>query len=131
LRMKAHSENAMKLAQWLAQQKKITRVFYPGLPDHPQHALAKRQQTGFGGVVSFEVKGGRKAAWKVIDAVRMISITANLGDTRSTITHPTTTTHARITQAARAAAGISEGLLRVAVGLENVEDIIEDLRSLA
>ena len=129
LRMKAHSENAMKLAQWLTQQRKVTRVFYPGLPDHPQHALARRQQTGFGGVVSFEVKGGRKAAWKVIDSVQMISITANLGDTRSTITHPTTTTHARITPEARAAAGINEGLLRIAVGLENIEDIIDDLKA--
>ena len=127
LRMKAHCENAQKVAEWLTQQPKVARVFYPGLKDHPQHALAKRQQTGFGGVVSFEVKGGREAAWKLIDSVRMISITANLGDTRSTITHPATTTHGRITPEARVAAGIGDGLVRVAVGLENVEDIIADL----
>jgi O-succinylhomoserine sulfhydrylase len=105
----------------------VERVYYPGLPDHPQHALAKRQQRGFGGIVSFEVKGGRDAAWRVVDAVRMISITANLGDTRSTITHPATTTHARVSPEARRNAGIGEGLVRVAVGLENIEDIIADL----
>jgi O-succinylhomoserine sulfhydrylase len=127
LRMKAHSASALRLAEWLAQQPAVTRVFYPGLPDHPQHALAKRQQSAFGGIVSFEVRGGREAAWRVIDATRMISITANLGDTRSTITHPATTTHSRITAEDRAAAGITEGLLRVAVGLENVEDIVADL----
>ncbi len=127
LRMKAHCENAQKLAGWLAVQPGVARVFYPGLLDHPQHALAKRQQTGFGGVVSFEVKGGREQAWKLIDAVQMISITANLGDTRSTITHPATTTHARITPEARKAAGIGEGLVRIAVGLENIEDIVADL----
>jgi O-succinylhomoserine sulfhydrylase len=129
LRMKAHCDNAQKLAEWLALQGAVGRVFYPGLPDHPQHALAKRQQSGFGGVVSFELKGGREAAWKMIDAVKMISITANLGDTRSTITHPATTTHARITPEARQAAGITEGLVRVAVGLENVEDIVADLNA--
>lgn len=127
LRMKAHCEKAQALAEWLAKHPKIARVFYPGLSDHPQHALAKRQQSGFGGVVSFEVKGDRAAAWKLIDATKMISITANLGDTRTTITHPATTTHARITPEARAAAGITEGLIRVAVGLENVEDVIADL----
>ncbi|HXG27651.1 MAG TPA: O-succinylhomoserine sulfhydrylase [Nevskiales bacterium] len=127
LRMKAHSANALRLAEWLAQQPAVARVFYPGLPDHPQHALARRQQSAFGGIVSFEIRGGREAAWRVIDATRMISITANLGDTRSTITHPATTTHSRITAEDRAAAGITEGLLRVAVGLENVEDIIADL----
>ncbi|HZP11369.1 MAG TPA: O-succinylhomoserine sulfhydrylase [Nevskiaceae bacterium] len=128
LRMKAHCEKAQALAEWLGKQPQISRVFYPGLADHPQHALAKRQQSGFGGVVSFEVKGGRDAAWKLIDATKMISITANLGDTRSTITHPATTTHGRITPEARAAAGITEGLIRVAVGLENVEDLIADLQ---
>jgi O-succinylhomoserine sulfhydrylase len=127
LRMKAHCEKAQALAQWLAKQPSVARVFYPGLDDHPQHALAKRQQSGFGGVVSFEVKGGREAAWKLIDATKIISITANLGDTRTTITHPATTTHGRITPEARAAAGITEGLIRVAVGLENVEDLIADL----
>jgi O-succinylhomoserine sulfhydrylase len=129
LRMKAHSENAQNLAEWLIRQPKVARVFYPGLKDHPQHALAKRQQTGFGGVVAFELKGGRKAAWKLIDSVQMISITANLGDTRSTITHPASTTHARITPEARASAGITEGLVRVAVGLENIEDVIADLKT--
>jgi O-succinylhomoserine sulfhydrylase len=127
LRMKAHCEKAQALAQWLAKQPSVARVFYPGLDDHPQHALAKRQQSGFDGVVSFEVKGGREAAWKLIDATKIISITANLGDTRTTITHPATTTHGRITPEARAAAGITEGLIRVAVGLENVEDLIADL----
>jgi O-succinylhomoserine sulfhydrylase len=127
LRMKAHCEAAQKLAEWLAQQPKVSRVFYPGLPDHPQHALAKRQQAGFGGIVTFEVAGGRESAWKLIDSTKMLSITANLGDTRTTITHPATTTHGRITPEARAAAGITEGLIRVAVGLENVEDIINDL----
>jgi len=127
LRMRAHCEAALKLAQWLQQQPAIERVYYPGLPDHPQHELAKRQQKGFGGIVAFEVKGGRAAAWKVIDAVKMISITANLGDTRSTITHPASTTHGRISAEARQAAGISESLVRVAVGLEDVDDIIADL----
>jgi O-succinylhomoserine sulfhydrylase len=127
LRMKAHCEGAQKLAEWLARQPKVSRVFYPGLADHPQHALAKRQQAGFGGIVTFELAGGRASAWKLIDATRMLSITANLGDTRTTITHPATTTHGRITPEARAAAGITEGLIRVAVGLENVEDIIADL----
>jgi O-succinylhomoserine sulfhydrylase len=127
LRMRAHCESALALAQWLQRQPQVERVYYPGLPDHPQHALAKRQQRGFGGIVSFEVKGGRDAAWRVVDAVRMISITANLGDTRSTITHPATTTHARVSPEARRNAGIGEGLVRVAVGLENIEDIIADL----
>jgi len=137
LRMRAHSENALRLAQWLQAQPQVERVYYPGLPDHPQHELAKSQLVpcgrgaqatwSFGGIVSFEVRGGREAAWRVIDAVRMISITANLGDTRSTITHPASTTHGRISAQARAAAGVTEGLLRVAVGLEDVEDLIADL----
>jgi O-succinylhomoserine sulfhydrylase len=129
LRMNAHNDNALKLAEWLTQQKRVTRVFYPGLPNHPQHELAKRQQTGFGGIVSFEVEGGREGAWKLIDATRMISITANLGDTRSTITHVASTTHGRITPQARELAGIREGLVRVAVGLENIEDITRDLEA--
>jgi O-succinylhomoserine sulfhydrylase len=129
LRMRAHSTSAQALAEWLVRQPAVSRVYYPGLPDHPQHALARRQQSAFGGIVSFEVKGGREAAWRVIDATRMISITANLGDTRSTITHPATTTHGRISAEDRAAAGITEGLVRVAVGLENVEDIIADLQA--
>ncbi len=128
LRMKAHSRSALALAQWLSQQPSVSRVFYPGLPDHPQHALATKQQSAYGGIVSFETKGGRESAWRVIDATRMISITANLGDTRSTITHPATTTHGRITAEDRAAAGITEGLVRIAVGLEDVDDIINDLK---
>ena len=129
LRMKAHSASAQRLAEWLSEQAVVTRVYYPGLPTHPQHALAARQQSAFGGIVSFEVKGGREGAWRVIDATRMISITANLGDARSTITHPATTTHGRITAEDRAAAGITEGLVRVAVGLEDVKDIIADLEA--
>jgi O-succinylhomoserine sulfhydrylase len=127
LRMHAHGEAALKLALWLRDQPAVERVYYPGLPDHPQHDLARRQQRGFGGIVSFDVKGGREAAWRVVDSVKMISITANLGDTRTTITHPATTTHARVTPEARKLAGLGEGLLRIAVGLENVEDIIADL----
>ena len=127
LRMYAHCENAIALAQWLEQQAVVNRVYFPGLQSHPQHALAKQQQTGFGGVVSFALKGGKAAAWKLIDATRMISITANLGDTKSTITHPATTTHGRLSPEQRQAAGISDGLIRVAVGLEDIEDIKADL----
>ena len=127
IRMDAHAEAALKLARWLERQSVIERVYYPGLSSHPQHALAMRQQKNGGGIVSFDVRGGREAAWRVIDATRMISITANLGDTKTTITHPASTTHGRITAEARAAAGIGEGLLRVAVGLEGIEDIQADL----
>ncbi|NGY06223.1 O-succinylhomoserine sulfhydrylase [Solimonas terrae] len=127
VRMKAHCENAHGLAEWLSEQASVRRVFYPGLASHPQHELARRQQSGFGGVLAFEVEGGREAAWRVIDATRLISITANLGDTRTTITHPATTTHARISAEARAAAGIDEGLLRIAVGLEDLKDLTADL----
>jgi O-succinylhomoserine sulfhydrylase len=127
LRMRAHCAAAQQLAEWLQSQPAVERVYYPGLPDHPQHELAKRQQQGFGGIVAFEARGGRAAAWRVIDAVKMISITANLGDTRSTITHPASTTHARISAEARQAAGIGESLLRIAVGLEDPGDIIADL----
>ncbi len=127
IRMDAHSANALELAKWLEQQPGVARVFYPGLPSHPQHELAMRQQKTGGGIVSFEVKGGKDAAWRLIDSTKMISITANLGDTRTTITHPATTTHARITPEARAAAGISDGLIRIAVGLEAVADIRNDL----
>ena len=127
IRMDAHSASALELARWLEAQPNVTRVFYPGLPSHPQHELAMRQQKSGGGIVSFEVKGGRDAAWRVIDNTRMISITANLGDTKTTITHPASTTHGRITPEARAAAGISDGLLRIAVGLEAVVDIQNDL----
>lgn len=127
LRMYAHCANAIALAQWLEQQAVVQRVYYPGLQSHPQHALAKQQQTGFGGIVSFELKGGKAAAWKLIDATRMISITANLGDTKSTITHPATTTHGRLSQEQRQVVGITDGLVRVAVGLEDIEDIKADL----
>lgn len=129
LRMHAHNDNAQKLAEWLTRQKRVKRVFYPGLASHPQHELAKRQQTGFGGIVTLEVEGAREGAWKLIDATRMLSITANLGDTRTTICHPATTTHGRITPEARAAAGVTEGMVRIAVGLENIEDIIRDLEA--
>lgn len=129
IRVEEQSRSAFRLAQWLEVQPLVAKVHYAGLSSHPQHALAYRQATAQGAVVSFEVKGGREAAWKVVDSVRMISITANLGDTKTTITHPATTTHARISQAERDAAGISEGLLRVAVGLEDVADIEQDLLS--
>jgi len=127
LRMDAQSHAALQLAQWLERHPGIERVYYPGLSSHPQYELAKKQQRLGGAVVSFEVKGGREAAWRVVDATRMISITANLGDTKSTITHPATTTHGRISADARKAAGINEGLLRVAVGLEALSDIQADL----
>jgi len=127
LRMEAHSRSALELALWLEQQPQVERVFYPGLPSHPQYALAKQQQKTGGGIVAFEVKGGKDAAWRVVDATRMISITANLGDTKTTLTHPATTTHCRITPEQRAAAGIGDGLLRVGVGLEAVSDIQGDL----
>jgi O-succinylhomoserine sulfhydrylase len=127
LRVKAHSANALELAQWLEKQKRVKRVYYPGLASHPQHELAKKQQSGFGGIVSFEVDGGKDAAWKLIDSTRVISITANLGDTKSTITHPATTTHGRLTPEQRAEAGISDGLIRISVGLEDLEDIKKDL----
>ncbi|MFA5984483.1 MAG: O-succinylhomoserine sulfhydrylase [Methylococcaceae bacterium] len=127
IRMKAHCDNAMQLANWLQQQASVTKVNYPGLISHPQHELAKRQQSHFGGVVSFEVQGGQEQAWRIIDATKMISITANLGDVKSTITHPASTTHGRLTPEARALAGISDGLVRVSVGLENIDDIQRDL----
>ncbi|BBO20363.1 MAG: O-succinylhomoserine sulfhydrylase [Candidatus Desulfobacillus denitrificans] len=127
LRMEAQSAAALKLARWLEAQPRVGKVYYPGLPSHPQHELAMRQQKTGGAIVSFEVKGGRAEAWQVVDATRLISITANLGDTKSTITHPASTTHGRISASARAAAGIQESLLRVAVGLESVEDLQADL----
>jgi len=127
IRMEAHSRNAQTLAEWLEQQPAIARVNYPGLKSHPQHELAARQQTGFGGVLSFEVKRGQAAAWKVIDKTKLLSITANLGDTKTTITHPATTTHGRVDPEVRAEAGISDGLVRIAVGLEEVADIQADL----
>lgn len=126
LRMNAHSDNALALATWLEARPEVARVHYAGLPSHPQHELAKRQQSKFGGVVSFELKGGRDNAWRFIDATRLMSITANLGDTKSTITHPATTTHGRLSPEAKAAAGITEGLIRIAVGLEDVGDLQRD-----
>ena len=127
IRVEAHAGNALKMAQWLESQPNVTRVFYPGLVSHPQYELAKYQQKSGGGIATFEVKGGKEAAWRVIDSTRLISITANLGDAKSTLTHPATTTHARISQEARDAAGISDGLLRIAVGLEAVQDLQDDL----
>jgi O-succinylhomoserine sulfhydrylase len=127
LRMERHSENALEIARWLEAQPGVAKVHYPGLPSHPQYELASRQQKTGGGIVSFELKNGREAAWRVVDSVRMISITANLGDAKSTLTHPATTTHGRISQENRDAAGITEGLLRIAVGLEAVKDIKADL----
>ncbi len=128
LRMREHSANALKLAQFLDQHDRIEKVYFAGLESHPQHALAKSQQKDFGGIVSFEVKGGKQAAWKLIDSTRMLSITANLGDAKTTITHPATTTHGRLSDEQKAAAGISDGLIRIAVGLENIDDILADLR---
>jgi O-succinylhomoserine sulfhydrylase len=127
LRMQAHSAHALELATWLEAHPKISRVFYPGLPSHPQHELAMRQQVNGGGIVAFELAGGKEAAWKVIDATRVMSITANLGDTRTTITHPASTTHSRMTPEQRAAAGIGDGLIRIAVGLEHTGDLMADL----
>ncbi|GAB2180299.1 O-succinylhomoserine sulfhydrylase [Denitratisoma sp. agr-D3] len=127
LRMEAQSANALDLARRLEAHPLVERVFYPGLPSHPQHDLAMRQQSRGGAIVSFEVKGGRDRAWAVVDGCKLLSITANLGDTKTTITHPATTTHGRISAEAREAAGIREGLLRVAVGLESPEDIFADL----
>ncbi|MBT8428437.1 MAG: O-succinylhomoserine sulfhydrylase [Gammaproteobacteria bacterium] len=127
LRMQAHSDNARRLAEWLVGQPDVVRVHYPGLIDHPQHLLCEMQQKSPGGIVSFEVEGGRERAWRVIDATRMLSITANLGDAKSTITHPATTTHGRLSVEEREAVGISDGLLRVAVGLEAIADIRRDL----
>ncbi|HRH80202.1 MAG TPA: O-succinylhomoserine sulfhydrylase [Thiobacillaceae bacterium] len=127
LRMRAHSANAVELAIWLEKQPAVSRVLYPGLASHPQHELAMRQQATGGGIVAFELAGGREAAWRVIDGTRIMSITANLGDTRTTITHPATTTHGRLTPEQRAAAGIGDGLVRIAVGLEHVADLKADL----
>ena len=127
IRLEAQSASALALARWLEKQAGIERVYYPGLASHPQHELAKRQQRGYGAIVSFDVRGGKDSAWRVVDATQLLSITANLGDTRTTITHPASTTHGRISQDARNAAGIGDGLLRVAVGLESIEDIKADL----
>lgn len=127
LRMEAQSAAALDLAERLEKHPAVARVYYPGLSSHPQHSLALRQQKSGGAIVAFEVKGGRAEAWRVVDQCRMLSITANLGDTKTTLTHPASTTHGRISAEARTASGIREGLLRVAVGLESVDDIIADL----
>ena len=132
LRMKAHSASALTLAQWLEAHPKVSRVLYPGLASHPQHALAMRQQSAGGAIVSFEVNGAtpdeqRQNAFRVINAVEVISVTGNLGDTRTTITHSATTTHGRLSEEARARAGIRQSLIRVAVGLEDIEDLKADL----
>ena len=128
IRMQAQSDRAMQLAQWLETQGAVERVYYPGLPSHPQHALAMAQQSGRGGaVVSFNVRGGRAGAFAIIDATQILSITANLGDTKSTITHPSSTSHGRLSEEQRLAAGITQGTIRVAMGLDDVEDIKGDL----
>lgn len=127
LRMQAHCASAQALAEWLEQQPGVQRVYYAGLPSHPQHELARHQQKGFGAVLSFEVSGGKEGAWRFIDATRLISITANLGDSKTTITHPASTTHGRLAPEERAKAGISDSLVRVAVGLEELDDLKADL----
>ena len=127
IRMQKSSENAQTLAEFLNQQEAVQKVYYPGLPEHPQHSLVGQQMSMGGGIVAFEVKGGKDKAWQVIDATELYSITANLGDTRSTITHPATTTHGRLSQQQRAAAGINDNLLRISVGLEDIRDLIADL----
>jgi len=127
IRMQAHCQNAQIIAEWLETQKQVSRVYFPGLASHPQHDLAEKQQTGPGGIVSFEIKGGKDAAWKLIDGTNLFSITANLGDVKSTITHPATTTHHKLTDEQRAEVGISGGLIRLSVGHESVDDLIKDL----
>ncbi|MGE0486126.1 MAG: O-succinylhomoserine sulfhydrylase [Gammaproteobacteria bacterium] len=126
IRMERHCHNALVVARWLEQQPQVRRVYYPGLASHPQHALAARQQSGFGGIVSFEL-ADRAAAWHVVDHLRFFSITANLGDAKSIVTHPATTTHGRLSQAERDAMGVSEGLLRLSIGLEDAGDLVADL----
>jgi len=130
LRMDAHSAKALELATWLEQKKKISKVYYPGLSSHPQYELALKQQSSGGGIVSFIMDGGKKDAWNLIDSTRLISITANLGDTRTTITHPATTTHSRLSQKERDSSGIEDNLIRIAVGLEDIDDIKVDLSAL-
>ncbi len=127
IRMKAHCDNAFELAKWLELQTGVAKVHYPGLTSHAQHELAKRQQSHFGAVVSFELNGGKEHAWKLIDSTKMLSITANLGDVKTTITHPASTTHGRLSPEMRAEAGIKDNLVRISVGLENLEDIKNDL----
>jgi O-succinylhomoserine sulfhydrylase len=126
LRMQRHSATALEIARWLVDQAGVLQVHYPGLASHPQHALAARQQRGFGGIVSFEV-ADRQAAWAIVDRVRYFSITANLGDAKSIITHPASTTHGRVSQAERDRMGVREGLIRLSIGLEDGADLIADL----
>ena len=128
VRMKAHCENAQQLAEWLQAQPSVTQVYFPGLETHPQYDIAQSQQSGPGAVLSFELKGGKDAAWTLIDTTELLSITANLGDTKTTITHPATTTHGRLTPEQRAEAGISDGLIRIAVGLEDILDLKADIQ---
>jgi len=127
LRMEAHTQNATMMAEWLEQQPEVSKVHYPGLESHPQYDLAASQQRGAGGILSFELQGGKEAAWRLINATEMVSITANLGDTKTTITHPATTTHGRLSPEDKALSGITDGLIRIAVGLEEVEDLKRDL----
>ena len=128
LRMEAHSDNALALARWLQTRDEVEQVFYAGLEDHPGHALAALQQSAFGGVLSFRIRGGREEAWRFIDATRFLSLTANLGDAKTTIVHPATTTHGRLSQEERDVSGITENLIRLAVGLEHMEDLKADLQ---
>jgi O-succinylhomoserine sulfhydrylase len=127
LRMKAHSAAAFEVATWLEAQPQVAKVFYAGLPSHPQHELAKSQQSAFGGIIAFEIKGDKAAAWRLINDTTWLSITANLGDSKTTITHPATTTHGRLSDEDKVASGVTEGLIRISVGLESVEDIKADL----
>ncbi len=127
IRMQAHCQNAQKVAEWLSTRKGVKKVHYPGLPSHPQYELALRQQSGAGGMVSFDIDGGREMAWKFIDATSIFSITANLGDVKSTVTHPATTTHHRVTPEERAAVGITDSLIRLSVGHEAIDDLLRDL----
>ena len=126
--MRAHCENARQLANWLNNQSFVEKVHYLGLVSHPHHQIAKKQQCDFGGIVSFEVSGGKKGAFRLINNTKMISITANLGDTKSTITHPASTTHARLSEDERRQSNISDNLIRISVGLEDISDIIDDLK---
>jgi O-succinylhomoserine sulfhydrylase len=128
LRMEAHSANALALAQWLEKQPGVEKVFYAGLPSHAGHALAKKQQRAFGGVLSFRVSGSKAEAWRFIDATKLVSLTANLGDTKTTIVHPATTTHGRLSPEDRVQAGITDNLIRLAVGLEDIEDLKQDMQ---
>ncbi|RTZ61178.1 MAG: O-succinylhomoserine sulfhydrylase [Gammaproteobacteria bacterium] len=129
LRMQAHSDNALMLAQWLEARPEVSKVYYPGLASHPQHELAKNQQQGFGGVLAFAIKGDRAAAWRMIDGTELVSKTANLGDTKSIITHPASTTHGRLSQEERDAAGVHDNIIRLSVGLEHVDDLKADLET--